>query len=267
MDWHSCFPSFPPSHVPLLRSFPRKSAYLPSVVPSYPPSMLPSERRALLLLLMLAVAGQAVRYLATRPGDPPGQVQLLSTLSAGSPTAQRDSAVRQARPLEPGELIDVDVAPAAELARLPRIGLALAKIIVADRDTRGAFGSLEGLDRVAGVGPGLLRTLAPHLSFGDAPAPRSGSGASGAAVGTAFAPRGGGDLASAGAGRQDTVLNVNRATAVELEALPGIGPSLARRIVADREAQGPFASIAALDRVPGIGPALLARLGRLVTAP
>jgi competence protein ComEA len=68
-------------------------------------------------------------------------------------------------------------------------------------------------------------------------------------------------------GRRNTALNVNHATAVDLEALPGIGPSLARRIVADREARGPFATVQALDRVPGIGPALVARLGNLVTAP
>jgi competence protein ComEA len=74
-------------------------------------------------------------------------------------------------------------------------------------------------------------------------------------------------VVSVTAASRGTAVNVNRATAVELEALPGIGPSLARRIVADREAQGPFANVAALDRVPGIGPALLARLGRLVTAP
>ncbi len=228
--------------------------------------MLPPERRALLLLLTLAVAGQGVRHLATKPGEPPGQVQLLATLSAGSPLAQRDSAMRQARPLEPGELIDADKAAAAELARLPRIGLALAKVIVADREARGAFASLEGLDRVTGVGPGLLRSMAPHLSFSGATASESAARASGAAVGTAFAHPASGDAVSARSEQQDTVLNVNRATAVELEALPGIGPSLARRIVADREAQGPFATVAALDRVPGIGPALLARLERLVTA-
>jgi competence ComEA-like helix-hairpin-helix protein len=229
--------------------------------------MPPPERRALLLLLSLAVAGQVVRHVATRPGEPPGQVQLLSTLPAGSPTAQRDSAMRQARPLGPGELINVDTAPAAELARLPRIGLALAKVIVAERDSHGAFGSLEGLDRVPGVGPGLLRSLAPHLTFSGANTPQPPARASDAAFGTPFAPQAGTDVVSAKAGQQATVLNVNRATAVELEALPGIGPSLARRIVADREAQGPFANVAALDRVPGIGPALLARLGRLVAAP
>jgi competence protein ComEA len=55
------------------------------------------------------------------------------------------------------------------------------------------------------------------------------------------------------------------ATAAEIERLPGIGPSLARRIVADREAHGPFRCLSALDRVKGVGPALLARLDTLVT--
>lgn len=228
--------------------------------------MLPPERRALLLLLTLAVAGQGVRILATRPGEPPGQIQLLSTVADGSPTAQRDSAMHQARPLAPGELVDADVAVPSELARLPRVGLALAKIIVADRNERGAFGSLEGLDRVAGIGPGLLRMVAPHLTFSG---PKAGSGAPhpGAGLGTAFAPPPLGSVVTARLARPGTVLNVNRATAVELEGLPGVGPSLARRIVADREARGPFATVEALDRIPGIGPGLVARLGRLVTAP
>jgi competence ComEA-like helix-hairpin-helix protein len=229
--------------------------------------MLPPERRALLLLLTLAVAGQGVRLLATRAGEPPGQVQLLSTLSDGSPTAQRESAMHEARPLAPGERVDADVAVAAELARLPRVGLALAKLMVADREAKGAFASLEGLDRVPGIGPGLLRTLAPHLAFSGAAAGNPAPNPLSAELGTAFASPPLGSVAVAQSGRPDTVLNVNRATAVELEGLPGIGSSLARRIVADREARGPFATVAALDRIPGIGPKLVARLGRLVTAP
>jgi competence protein ComEA len=49
-------------------------------------------------------------------------------------------------------------------------------------------------------------------------------------------------------------LDLNRATADELVTLPRIGPALAARIVLDREAHGPFATVDALDRVPGIGP-------------
>jgi competence ComEA-like helix-hairpin-helix protein len=229
--------------------------------------MPPPERRALLLLLSLAIAGQAVRYLATRPGQASGGVQILSTLSPTSPAAQRDSAMRQARPLAPGERIDVDVASAAELDRLPRVGYGLAKTIVAHREAHGTFGDAAALDRVPGVGPGLLRTLEPHLEFSAAPAGQPQRTSPGAGVGTAFAsPSSGGAFAS-GSDRQGTALNVNRATVVDLEALPGIGPSLAQRIVADREARGPFATVQALDRVPGIGPALVGRLGNLVTAP
>jgi competence ComEA-like helix-hairpin-helix protein len=229
--------------------------------------MPPPERRALLLLLSLAVAGQGVRYLATRPGQAAGGVQILSTLSSSSPAAQRDSAMRQARPLAPGERIDVDVATAAELARLPRIGFGLAKAIVAHREAHGAFGSAAALDRVVGIGPGLLRTLEPHLTFSGASTLQPENASSSAGVGTTFAPPSSGGASGPGSGRRGTALNVNRATVVDLEALPGIGPSLARRIVADREARGPFATVQALDRVPGIGPALVGRLGNLVTAP
>lgn len=61
-------------------------------------------------------------------------------------------------------------------------------------------------------------------------------------------------------------VDVNRATADELEALPGIGPKLAARIVEDRTRRGPFPSVEALDRVRGIGPATVRRLRGLVGA-
>jgi len=52
-------------------------------------------------------------------------------------------------------------------------------------------------------------------------------------------------------------LDINRATAAELEKLPGIGPALARRIVEWREIHGPFRSVEDLLQVPGIGPKTL----------
>ena len=113
-----------------------------------------TERRALLLLLGLGLAGQVVRWWATRPDEAPGQIELLEALPPKSPLAHRDSIAALTRPLGPGERIDADRAGAGELARLPRVGLALAKTIVADRQNHGTFGSLQGLDRVPGIGPG-----------------------------------------------------------------------------------------------------------------
>jgi competence protein ComEA len=55
-------------------------------------------------------------------------------------------------------------------------------------------------------------------------------------------------------------LDLNTATAAELDALPGIGPVLAARIVEHRRLHGAFRSVEELRSVPGIGPRLLARL-------
>ncbi len=57
-----------------------------------------------------------------------------------------------------------------------------------------------------------------------------------------------------GALRAAREVDINTAGVAELEQLPGIGPTLARRIVDDRERHGPFATPEALARVEGIGP-------------
>jgi competence protein ComEA len=61
-------------------------------------------------------------------------------------------------------------------------------------------------------------------------------------------------------GQASRLIGINTATAVELERLPGIGPSLAAAIVTYREDNGPFRSLEDLDAVPGIGPALLTEI-------
>lgn len=63
---------------------------------------------------------------------------------------------------------------------------------------------------------------------------------------------------------EDGVISLNRATAAELEVLPGVGPVLAGRIVAHREANGRFSSVDDLLEVPGIGEAKLASIRDLV---
>jgi competence protein ComEA len=207
-----------------------------------------AERRALLLLLSLGLVGQGVRWWLARPGDAPGELELLAALPPRSPAAHRDSLLARARPLGPTERIDADQASAVDLARLPRVGLALAKKIVADREARGPFGGLAGLDRVAGIGPGLLAVIGPHLAFS------SPSSAAPPLPITSHQP--GAPAEPLGA----AVVDLNTADVSMLDALPGVGPARARAIIGYREANGPFHAVQELARVPGIGPAALARL-------
>jgi competence ComEA-like helix-hairpin-helix protein len=59
-------------------------------------------------------------------------------------------------------------------------------------------------------------------------------------------------------------LDLNTADAEAFQTLPGVGPTLAGRIVADRNAHGPFRAPADLLRVPGIGPKRWERIRPLV---
>lgn len=73
-----------------------------------------------------------------------------------------------------------------------------------------------------------------------------------------------GAVASAGSGATSKV-NINTATAFELEALPGVGEVIAQRIVDYRTANGPFGSVDELIDVSGIGESTLASMRELVT--
>jgi competence protein ComEA len=83
--------------------------------------------------------------------------------------------------------------------------------------------------------------------------PGAATGSSATAAGTAAGTAPGGPV------------NLNTATAADLDALPGIGPVLAQRIVTYREQQGRFTSVEQLDDVPGIGPSIYDQLKSLVT--
>ena len=88
------------------------------------------------------------------------QAQLSRSSAPAAPIPPPSRAAK--RPSTP---VDLDVASASEIEALPSIGAALAARIVADRDARGPFGSLDGLTRVRGVGPSLAAKLAAHVTF------------------------------------------------------------------------------------------------------
>lgn len=60
------------------------------------------------------------------------------------------------------------------------------------------------------------------------------------------------------------LVNINSATQEELESLPGIGPSTASKIIADRDANGPFSTPDDLMRVTGIGEKKFASIAELI---
>lgn len=141
--------------------------------------------------------------------------------------------------------VNVNTANHTELKTLPGIGPSKAAAIVDYRDANGPFASCAALDAVPGIGPATLANITPVCETGD--------GAT-APVGVASSPP---PAAATGSGNR---INVNTASASELTALSGIGPSKAAAIVADRGAKGPYAACADLQRVTGVGPATVAAI-------
>ena len=223
------------------------------------------DRRAIGVLLVLAAAGLIVRFgpVATRSA-PPGEV----AFRARSERPERDSvaarAARLARPLARGEKVDLDRASAEELARLPRVGPGLAARMVDDREANGPFGSLEGLDRVSGVGPGLLQAIKPYAAFSGTARART-EGPTDGLMGSGGPPvrqgRGEGGRGSV------SLVRLNTATEPELAQLPGIGTARAAAIVEQRRRHGPFGRLEDLGRVPGLGSATIERLRGRVRVP
>jgi competence protein ComEA len=143
--------------------------------------------------------------------------------------------------------VNVNTANQAELETLPGIGPSKAAAIIDYRDTNGPFSSCAQLDDVPGIGPATLANITPQCELGDGKAAAPASG------GAAPAPK----AASSGGGGR---VNINTASADALTALPGIGPSKAAAIVADRDAKGAFSSCADLRRVTGVGAATVSAI-------
>jgi competence protein ComEA len=105
---------------------------------------------------------------STNGFPPPGPRIDVDVRAKASPVGVRSpAAVGRATDPSPerAALVDLDVADAAEIERLPRIGPELARRIVANRDSLGPFGALSGLRRVKGMGPATVEALARLVTF------------------------------------------------------------------------------------------------------
>jgi competence protein ComEA len=209
---------------------------------------------------MLIVVGGAVWLLqapapATEATIPLAQGSSPAvTLPAVTSMVPSTAAVPEVSPLGSGStppaMLVVHVAGAVaspgvyELSPVTRV---IDAVTVAGGPTADA--DLDGLNLAAPLADGE-RVYVPHAGEVDPAAVPSGGPA---------APAESSDDAHRGP------VNVNTATAAELETLPGVGPATAAAIVDERTRNGPFASIDDLERVPGIGPAKLAALRGQVT--
>ncbi|MEM6285514.1 MAG: helix-hairpin-helix domain-containing protein [Bacteroidota bacterium] len=137
----------------------------------------------------------------------------------------------------PRGVVDINTASSEELESLSGIGPALAARILDYRADYGPFARPEDLQNVRGIGARTLESLRPFIT--------TGTGGPANATRAPALPAASGQI------------DLNTATAAELDALPGVGPALAQRIVDSRAQEGPFRSVDDVTRVRGIGPAKL----------
>ena len=185
----------------------------------------PSEQKALAFVVIVILLGGAVRVLRAGSVTPPTQ-------------AQQQGIVRQAHA--------ADSASKSQAARQAPTTRSRSRRTTRRGDTAAVIAGAVPVISPFGASRTGFPPPSPRIDVDYAhPAVPPSKGAS-----NATDPRG--------------LLDMDAATAQQIEALPALGPAMARRIVANRDSFGPFKSLDNLRRVRGIGPKTLARLSPLV---
>jgi competence protein ComEA len=195
------------------------------------------ELVGLVLMVGLLLGGAGLWYVRSLPR--PVQVR-------AEPAAPTEGAPAAASPTAEPEVVLVDV---AGWVRNPGV----YEFTAGDR-------VVDAIEAAGGARPGaaleLLNLAAPLADGTQILVTRAGETAPGAAPGAA---------APGSVGSGSALVNINTATATELEALPGVGEVIAQRIVDYRTANGPFGSVDDLLEVSGIGDATLEEMRESVT--
>lgn len=228
---------------------------------------------AWLLLVCIIVAALLILWQVASSGAPPADAVLIetgtvagaSTLAEGSPSR----ATVEGRSTVTGLPVLGATAVAEAMPTVSEIVVYVSGAVLKPGIFALPAGSRVG-DAVEAAGGGTADAdmerinLAARLSDeAHVSVPRKGEAqASQEAVGIRFATP---SAQAARAGESPRIVDVNTANAVELEELPGIGPALAARIIAYREANGPYKSVEDLLGVPGIKEGILAKIRDLVS--
>jgi competence protein ComEA len=196
------------------------------------------RRRVLLVLALLAALALVLRFGLHRGTSAPLAPPIpVSTTSSGSGAAPGPAV---------GQLV-VDVVGAVRRPGLYHLGngsRVADAVASAGGETRHADVALVNL--AAPIADGEQVVVPARQALGGGGQPSAGGGA------------------AVGGGAAGGPVHLNTATVEQLDALPGIGPVTAQKIVDYRQQHGAFSSVDELDAVPGIGPAKLDQLKGLV---
>ena len=209
----------------------------------------------------VALVGAVKAQLRVSVSEPPA-AQAAPDAPAPVRASEPPAPVRASEPPAPTEASDapalvrvnVNTVDAETLDTVPGIGPVLAQRIIAYRERHGPFRHVNDLQDVSGIGERSLVQMAAYVTVGS---------------GEIVVPVRGHSLpepvVDADPGQPAALVNVNTASASELEALPRIGPALAQRIIDFRTEYGPFGSVDELELVRGIGPRTVDAFAHLVT--
>jgi len=159
--------------------------------------------------------------------------------------------------------VDLNHADRAQLLQLPGVGEHAAERIEEYRLSHKGFHNVEELRQVHGVGPATLERLRPYIDADAEDVLEDGMDAAPAhkeapPKSVKPAARKAANSTKKGDALKEPV-DINHATATELQRLPGVGPAMSSRIILVR-GQRPFQSVEELRRVPGIGAKTLEKL-------